>query len=258
MFIHTVAVGLFSHPNAFGGFVFWPFLVCVGLILIREKRRWGLCGAAFFGVSLLLSYYRTMIIGAGLALFFLLVLRWRLAPRKKIIIFGSLGLAGAAAAVLLYLNLADTLFLKNFLFRVWQWWHAVQVIQSSPWILWVGAGIVPIEAQMNLSFVDPHNAFLYMVLHYGVPGLALYLAIIGVLIAKARVLFSRGTTAAHPILSALWCGWVVWFLTSSVDSRLTTPGWQFLFILIAAIFLEGCDMVRRSNEPKAVSPNIPM
>ena len=63
----TLAVGFFRHPNAYGGQVFWPLLICLGLALKRQFRWLALAGAAFFAFSLYLSYYRTLLVGFALA-----------------------------------------------------------------------------------------------------------------------------------------------------------------------------------------------
>jgi O-antigen ligase len=232
-----VAVGFFRHPNVFGAFVLWPLLLTVGFLSDRRKRLLGILGILFFGASLYLSYYRTLFLGVGFALAIFILIRSRLSPRLVGWLIAGIALlviAGSVLALQLFPNLE---FFTNLWFRVRLWESSLNAIQSEPIILLLGSGFSPsAELLLNAARSDPHNAFLYMTMHYGLPGLLLFLAIIGLVIREGWKAYRDGTFLAEPLLAALWSGLLAWFLTDLIDSRLSTPEWQMMFMLILALF----------------------
>jgi hypothetical protein len=233
----SVAVGFFRHPNAFGGFVFWPLLILAGMLPKRQYRFLAIAGMIFFGSSLYLSYYRTLLLGLAYALFVFALIRSRLSPRwVGLAILGTtvLGIIG----IVFLLNLFPTIsFFSNLWFRIRLWQHCLAFIQNEPLILLFGAGFTPSAALMQSSArSDPHNAFFYMLMHYGLPGLLLFVVLIWMVIQKGWQAYRDGVFAREPILAALWAGWIAWFVTDFADSRLTTPEWQMLFIFILALY----------------------
>jgi hypothetical protein len=237
---HTVAVGFFMHPNAFGGFIFWPLLISMG-ICYMDKMRWiGIAGIVFFGISLAFSYYRTLIIGAGLAGLLILLLQSRLTPKLWGLFSAAVCSVGLVGFLLFLAWNADSHFLKNFDFRVLQWQLVVPITAESPWTLFFGSGVsLPSPMLVSSARVDPHNAYLYMLVHYGMPGLMFYLAMVWIVLKRGWQAYKTEIFRSQPIQSALWVGFLIWFLTAFVDSRLTTPEWQFQFVLFLAFLMAG-------------------
>jgi O-antigen ligase len=236
----SVAVGFFRHPNAFGGYVFWPFLISLGFLHDRRKRWIALALVLLFGFSLYLSYYRTLLLGLGFALVLYILLWLRPSPRLLAVSVSGLSILAVAASALA-LQLAPNLsFFNNLWFRINLWHKAFAFIQQSPVILLFGSGFNPSVALSGAGVrMDPHDAFLYMLMHYGIPGLLIFLGIIWLVLRKGWLAYRDGVLHRRPVLAALWVGWIAWFLTDLIDSRLTTPEWQMLFVVVLAIFLGG-------------------
>jgi hypothetical protein len=244
----SVAVGFFRHPNAFGGYVFWPLLIALGFLHDRRKRWIALALVLLFGFSLYLSYYRTLLLGLGFALALYILLWLRPSPRLLAVSAAGLSILAVAASALA-LQLAPNLsFFNNLWFRINLWHKAFTFIQQSPIILLFGSGFNPSAALSSAAArVDPHDVFLYMLMHYGIPGLLIFLGIIWVILRKGWLAYRDGLLLHRPVLAALWVGWIAWFLTDLIDSRLTTPEWQMLFIAVLAIYWGG--LAAASNPP---------
>jgi O-antigen ligase len=93
-----------------------------------------------------------------------------------------------------------------------------------------------------------------MLVHYGIPGLVAYLGIFVVILKKGWNAFARGAFREAPILAALWIGFIVWFLTGFVDSRLTTPEWQMQFVFLMALFFAHPTLNEQVDSAKMPSP----
>jgi hypothetical protein len=241
-FSHAVAVGFFRHPNAFGAYVYWPCLLSLGLATVPKTRRWGIIGFGFFGISLFLSYYRTLLLGAGFAVIIFFLLRARLSPRKWIILFLGACFVGALAFLGFYLLNRNSSFFSNFNFRINQWINALPIFAASPLTFIFGSGTQIAQSwNTGLARSDPHNAYLYMLVHYGLPGLLIYLGIIWIILERGWRAYRLGAFRDQPLWGAFWVGFIVWYLTAFFDSRLTTGEWQFQFVLLLALFMNGLD-----------------
>jgi hypothetical protein len=252
-----VAVGFFRHPNVFGAFVLWPLLLMAGLLFHPKKRILAAVGILFFTVSLYLSYYRTLFLGVGFALAVFVLLQSRLSPRLagwSIAGFAVLGVLGSALALILFPSLD---FFSNLWFRVRLWETSLTAFRSEPVILLLGSGFSPSAEILNKAArSDPHNAFLYMVMHYGLPGLFLFLGIIWLVVREGWKAYRAGVFRKEPLAAAVWSGLLAWFLTDLIDSRLSTPEWQMLFVMILAFFFSRLrpDSAEQPSAPAAPSP----
>jgi hypothetical protein len=236
-FTQPVAVGFFRHPNAYGAFVFWPLLLMAGFLADRKKRLIAILGVLFFAASLYLSYYRTLFLGVGFALAVYFLLQSTLPTRLTgwlIAGMAVLGVLGSALALRFFPTLA---FFDNLWYRVRLWEISVTAILREPVILLFGSGFTPSGQLMSTGArSDPHNAYIYMVMHYGLPGLLIFLAIIWMVVREGWKAYCSGSFRREPLLAVLWSGLLAWFLTDLIDSRLSTPEWQMLFILVLALF----------------------
>jgi O-antigen ligase len=233
----TVAVGFFRHPNVFGAFVLWPLLLMAGLLPDRKKRILAILGVIFFGASLYLSYYRTLFLGVGFALAVFFLLRTKLPTRLVGWLIAGMAALGVAGSVLA-LNLFPTMdFFTNLWFRVRLWQSSLASLQREPIILLLGSGFAPSPELLRAAArSDPHNAYLYMVMHYGLPGLLLFIAIIWIVMREGWKAYRDGTFRREPLLAAIFSGFLAWFLTGLIDSRLSIPEWQMMFMLVLALF----------------------
>jgi hypothetical protein len=234
----SVAVGFFNHPNAFGGFVFWPMLLSLGLMGEKKTRVWGGFAFLFFGFSLFLSGYRTLLLGAGLAVVLFILLRFNLSFKKWAFLLLGVCVVSAIGFMGFYLANKTSLFFGTFTGRVSLWSSVVPIVTFSPQTFLFGSGTnLPMGIYNGLAVADPHNAYLYMLVHYGLPGLIIYFAVIGIIMRHGWQSYRVGEVQKNPIVGVLWIGFIVWFLTAIADSRLTTPEWQLEFVLLIALFL---------------------
>jgi len=232
----TVAVGLFRHSNMYGGFIFWPLMISIGGVMQKGKRWVWALGVIFFGASLYLSYYRGLLLGLGMALaaFTLIMTPF---PRR----FVAAGLVAlpilmVLASILGYALKPSAAFFETLRYRINLWQDVLNFIRSDPWILAFGAGYHPGPAlQFSQAGADPHNAYLYMLMHYGLPGVLILMAIMGHVVLLGWRAYVRGAMTQRPIMAALWAGLLAWFVTSLLDSRMTNSEWQVLFVLILAL-----------------------
>jgi O-antigen ligase len=234
---HTVAVGFFKHPNAFGGFIYWPLLLSFGLIFEKKSRMWGIVLFLLFGFSLMLSNYRTLILGIALAIVLITLIRMNLSSKRLIGIFLALCIVSAFGFIGFYVFNQNSSFFANFTFRVLLWFGTMPVFATSVQTMIIGLGAIPIGTGNSIAIVDPHNAYLYMLVHYGFPGLIILCALIGIIITRGWKMYRTGVLQTHPMTQMLWIGFLVWFITSLVDSRLSTAEWQFQLVFLAALFM---------------------
>jgi hypothetical protein len=233
----TVAVGFFRHPNVFGAFVLWPLLLMAGFLTDPKKRVLAILGLIFFGASLYLSYYRTLFLGVGFALAVFFLLQTKLPTRLVGWLISGMAALGVAGSVLA-LNLFPTMdFFANLWFRVRLWESSLASLQREPIILLLGSGFAPSHDLIRTAArSDPHNAYLYMVMHYGLPGLLLFIALIWIVVREGWKAYRDGTFRREPLLAAIFSGLLAWFLTDLIDSRLSIPEWQMMFMLVLALF----------------------
>jgi hypothetical protein len=232
------ALGFFRHPNEFGGFVFWPLLLSFGLVDGRRTRLAGVLAVLFLGISLFLSGYRSLMLGAGMALVLIFLQRINLTPRKWMVLFIGLTICGILLFLSMYYFFLTSPIFKTLTGRIILWIEVAPIILFSGNTILFGSGVsMPLTIPNGMAITDPHNAFLYLLVHYGFPGLYVYLLMISVVFWRGWRLYRAGLFRANLLAGSLWVGFIVWFITSMTDSRLTNPEWQFQFVLFLAIFM---------------------
>lgn len=236
----SLAVGFYQHPNAFGAQVFWPLLICVGFAFKRKRRWLALLGVAFFGASLYLSFYRTLLVGFLFSVVLLAMIQLRLRPWVFAVAAGAMSVVGMGGSVALALFAKGGRFLGDLSGRGVYWVDAFRLIRNQPMILLFGSGFRPsaelVQAQARS---DPHDMYLYMLMHYGILGLVLLIVLIATVVEAGWRGYRRGQLDREPVLGAIWAGFIAWFATGSIDSRLTTAGWQVLFVAMMFLLLGG-------------------
>jgi O-antigen ligase len=236
----SLAVGFYQHPNVFGAQVFWPLLICLGLAFKRKYRWLGILGAVFFGASLYLSYYRTMLVGFVFAAVLLGMVLLRVRPWIFAVATGVMSAVGMVVSVALGFLVNVGPFLGDVSGRAEYWVDALHFIKAQPVILLFGSGFQPSAALMQAQArSDPHDVYLYMLMHYGIIGLVLLIVLIAIIVAVGWSAYRSGRLKQEPVLGAIWVGFIAWFVTGTVDSRLTTAEWQVLFVTVVFLFLGG-------------------
>ena len=257
MISKTLAAGFFRHPNAFGSQVFWPLLICLGLALKRKYRWPALAGAAFFAFSLYLSYYRTLLVGLALACAILAMIQLKLRPKLFASITIGLSLLGMIGSEVL-VELSQGAFLGNLQTRGGYWVDAAHFIQYQPSILLFGSGYAPSVALASAQArSDPHNMYLYLLMHYGAAGLVCFTLLIALIVTVGWQAYQAGILRREPVLGAMWAGFIAWFVTGTLDSRLTTAEWLMLLVTILVLFLVGLSGQRHRDLQAAPNRSFP-
>ncbi len=238
--LRSVAVGLFRHPNAYGGFVFWPMSLGLGLVAHRRWRLAGIAGFVFFLGSLYLSYYRTLILGVMIAIGLFILVRLRVRPASLAWMI-ALALLGTVALSAIALQVAPQLsFFENLWYRVELWREAGRLIVSNPAILAWGSGYRPdLALAVARSRIDPHNAYLYTLMHFGLPGLAVFLGAWLEVIRQGWREYRRDRFLDRPVLGAMWIASIVWMFSGLMDSHLTSSEWVVLSAVMLGLLAAG-------------------
>lgn len=169
-----VAVGFFKNWNVFAAFIFWPFLVCLAEAAWGGRRVWAAVGVLLLGASLILSLGRSVMAGALLAGILLALFLSRLAPRRQV----GLGAGVAAVAIVTVASVCatapDSGFFLTLAMRRTLWGAAIELMRRTPPFLITGVGAHAVDYLQGFKALgrdDPHNLYLYMLVHYGALGL---------------------------------------------------------------------------------------
>jgi O-antigen ligase len=120
-------------------------------------------------------------------------------------------------------------------------WDAVfEMMRRTPTFLISGVGAHAIDYLQGFALLareDPHNMYLYLLVHYGVAGLAaIVLTAWGVLGGGWHAL---GETRRNPdaVWTAVFSGWAALLVMGMLDSYFTDAPWRIWFMLMLAILL---------------------
>lgn len=115
------------------------------------------------------------------------------------------------------------------------WKTAIEVIDDNPTILLIGNGME--EFALRAIYPQPHNLYIYLLLTYGLPGLALILGIDWYIVRFGYMAKRRQWFQHEPLLAALRVGLTGYFLVSLVESNLTGIENRMLFLIVLACFI---------------------
>ena len=59
--------------------------------------------------------------------------------------------------------------------------------------------------------------YLYLLMHYGVAGLACFALLIVLIVAVGWQAYQAGILRREPVLGAMWAGFIAWFVTSTLE-----------------------------------------
>ncbi len=199
---------ILAYSNFLAFYFYWRQRKLKGI----ETRIWGV--SAFVGVLIIHLYAsRTGLIAWYSGLTMLLI--YLMAYRKRWwlglgLFIGLIGMSWLANQVPLieskvqesisdlysFQSKDQDLSYRSASLRLLAWSNAIEIIFESPWI---GTGIADVEAQMELNYqhngsysrarsplLNPHNQYLTYLIAFGIPGLALLLAVIFIPIFALR------------------------------------------------------------------------
>ena len=235
-----VAVGFFTNANVFAGFIFWPFLISAGRLIRGPQRLLTGTLTLLLALSLYWSLARGVRAGAVLGM---VVQCTFLKVRPRELAFGLVTLLAALSTGVI-LVIASThpqsgFFLTLGLRRVL--WDAVfEMMRRTPTFLISGVGAHAVDYLQGFALLgreDPHNMYLYVLVHYGLAGLAaIVLTAWGVLGGGWLAL---GETRRNPdaVWIAIFSGWAALLVMGMLDSYFTDAPWRIWFMLMLAIVL---------------------
>ena len=235
-----VAVGFFTNANVFAGFIFWPFLICVGLLTRGPQRKLGGVLTVLLGLSLYWSLARGVIAGALLGTIFLVTI---LAVRRRWVAFGllsALALLSAGAIVLIASIHPESGFFLTLGLRRVLWDAALEMMRRTPSFLLSGVGAHAIDYLHGFALLgrdDPHNIYLYFLTHYGLAGLAAILLTAWAVVLNGWRALRETPMRPGPVWTAVFSGWVALLVMGMLDSYFIDAPWRIWFVLMLAILL---------------------
>ena len=238
--------GPFFHPNMFG-----DYLVVSGALLwarwddLRHDWTWLPLAGAFLLVVTLGLTVSTAWLGAGVLLAMMGVAQIR-GSRKTGAHLEALPAALIAAGVLLFVTTLMVVILPLDImlgdgrlvtggFRLGLWESILPVIAGSPLAgvgasPWLGAAVDPMAVGGGLAYWDAHNIYLSVLAQFGVAGLTLLTAAIGLLV---REVFRQGATRARiALLTAL-------LAVSAHGIAIASEDFRHLWALLGLVGLAG-------------------
>ncbi len=240
--------GLTDHPNWLGA----TMAVCVLLLLpalrnSRGVRRWVIFAAVVTGfLGMMASFSRAAWVGfvAGLLLFVFLETRARQRPRPALepLLLAALFLVLAALFLLPFRELLlsriepgdNPVEVRSIVERVRDARVALEVIASNPWRGVGAGGFLDAAWPLEPKALTVHNVPLFLTAEFGLPALALWLALIVATFLSAR------SSAADPSSGrekgARPAAWLPAWMASLVVGLLDPNPWPLLMLSSSILF----------------------
>jgi hypothetical protein len=162
--------GFLNHSNDLAVYLYWPLIVCAGLITsVRSRRRVGVVlWTLLYALVLYWTISRTTLLAVGLvAVIAALVI---LIPRRRNFLLAMTVGAGLAALAIAWIFLTQPLDWINYTLsgRLTLWNEGLQLIFSDKYLLAFGYLAIP-PAALNIWWL-PHNIYTLFWIEFGVPG----------------------------------------------------------------------------------------
>jgi O-antigen ligase len=235
-----VAVGFFTNANVFAAFIFWPLLIAIGRVIRGPQRLLAAGGALLLSLSLYWSLARGVMAGVVLGTLFLAIF---LFVRRRMLAFGLVSvLATVMTALILYFGSThpDSGFFLTLGLRRVLWDAALEMMRRTPVFLFSGVGAHGVDYLHGFALLgreDPHNLYLYFLVHYGLAGLAVILLSAWAAITNGWRALRETPMRPGPVWTAVFSGWAALLVMGMLDSYFTDAPWRIWFMLMLAILL---------------------
>lgn len=227
------ATGFFSHPNALAMYLFLALLVVLGWPV--QGKHWWLKLTVLLPllIALFWTYAKASLLVMASFIFVLWLVRHLKSWSQFVAVCLTLLILAGSAAIIA-LKIVPPIYLATFWWRVNLWQTAIEVIRDTPQTLLIGNGLETFALQA--IYPQPHNLYLYLLLSYGLPGLALLAGLIGYLLNRGRFAHQHHLFRQEPLLGALWTGMVGYLAIGLVESNLLGIESRMIFLLFIACF----------------------
>jgi O-antigen ligase len=236
-----VAEGFFRNGNVFAAFVFWPFLICLAEAFRGTRRAWAAGGAVLLGISLILSLGRGVIAGAALGTMLLAVFLSGLAPGRKMALAAGIFAFAVGFVVSLAATVPESGFFLSLGLRRTLWDAAIELMRRTPSFLVTGVGAHQVSYLQGFAALgrdDPHDLYLYMLVHYGILGLAVIALTLATVLRTGWLSLKAERLRNNYLHAALLAGWIAFWVMGLLDSYFTDAEFRFLFVVMLALFLK--------------------
>jgi hypothetical protein len=202
--------GFFGHPNDLAVYLFWPLLVCIGLVWAYHSWRrivYGLL-TLLYGLVMYWTISRTTLLAVGfVAVLAALVI---LIPRRRIFLLVAAIGAGLTAIAIAWIFLTIPFNQINVTLsgRLYLWNQALQVIFLDKYLLAFGYLSVP-PANLSVWYI-PHNIYILSWIEFGVPGLLVLMGLAAYLLYSGWKRYEK--LRSHFPAAVLWGGLAGLFL----------------------------------------------
>jgi hypothetical protein len=246
--------GFFGHSNDLAVYLYWPFLVCIGLAL--SSRAWSrasyLLLSFSYGLVLFWTLSRSTLITLGLvgivsAMVFLL-------RRRKTFLAVLGAAAGAAALFLIWVFITFPIEKINPILsgRLKLWGAAWQVISGDPLFLPLGYLIQP-PPGLRVFWI-PHSIYLLSWLEFGWLGVLLLAGLAWFFLWNGWKRYDR--LRLHPAPAVLWIGMAGLFLVNGPFILYFHETYVILnFICVTALWIA---QLRETDHPSEAPRKQPM
>jgi hypothetical protein len=230
----SFGLGLFGHPNPLAMYLLTALLLGAGWLWLPGHWPAKVAALLLLALGLASTYSKSSILLAGLIGGVMLAERVVRGNRRL-----GAAIAGwvavCSAGVFLVIKLLPNLWLSTFSWRVGLWRTAAGVVEQTPAISVLGAGMDDYARQAVHG--QPHNVFVFLILRYGVLGIICLGAIMWRINREAWALRTRGVLARQPLLAVLWLALWGYLLNGLLESTLLDIYGRTFGLLMVTCFL---------------------
>lgn len=231
----SIVVAFFSHSNQFANYLLCAFLICLGFLFISSKKFVWFFVLSFILLAMTLTYSKASITILPFAIFFFFFLHF----------FSSLEelftLVLLALIIFLFFSIFLTIVLPEHYFETMQFriklFNAVvETVKQNPAIGLVGNGAKPYS--LVSPYPNPHNLYLYFIIHYGMVGLGLLLLFLLKIIILTLKGFKKGLTKENPLFASVATALIFgYFFVGLTEVPLQDINFRMVFFLLISAFL---------------------
>jgi hypothetical protein len=228
-------MGFFGNSNNLAVYLYWPLLVCAGLVTasLTWRRIPFLALTLLYGLVLYWTVSRSTLLTVGFVVIVLLFLFF-FHHRKQFFIAAAIGTVLAALTILSIFLTQPLAWINSILSDRLNLWNAgLQIIFSDKYLLPFGYLAIP-PAGLSVWWV-PHNIYIISWIEFGVPGFLLLIGLGGFFLYSGWRRYDKLRT--HFPTAVLWGGLAGLFLINGMAILYFQEPYSIInFLCVAAIW----------------------